>query len=100
MNKLNMWQDSVYSLADVFKEVVVDLRKRFHLFAQLLGALDHIGTCLLLRSTDNTPYKPFAKQNSYHFCVLGKNLSTGQKLSVLGEWDDWLREFPYVQFQQ
>lgn len=28
-------QDIVYSLADVFKEVVVDLRKGFHLFAQL-----------------------------------------------------------------
>lgn len=37
---------------------------------------------------------------SYHCCVLGKNLSTGQKLSVLREWDDWLREFPYVQLQQ
>lgn len=97
MNKLNVWQDSVHSLADVFKEVVVDLRKRFHLFAQLHGALDEIGTCL---STHNAPYKQFAKQNSYHFCVLGKNLSAGQKLSVLGEWDDWLREFPYVQFQQ
>lgn len=40
INKGNIWQDSVYSLADVFKEVVVDLRKRFHLFAQLYCALE------------------------------------------------------------
>lgn len=36
----NMSQDSAYSLANVFKEVIVNLRKRFHLLAQLHGALE------------------------------------------------------------
>lgn len=40
INKYNIWQDGVYSLADVFKEVVVDLRKRFHLLAELCCALE------------------------------------------------------------
>lgn len=32
-------KDSVYTPADVFEKVVVDLRKRFHLFAKLRDSL-------------------------------------------------------------
>lgn len=46
-----MSQGSAYSLANVFKEVIVNLRKRFHLLAQLHGALEERGTCLLVGST-------------------------------------------------
>lgn len=35
----NKLQDTVHLLADVFKEVVVDLRKGFHLFAKFHDAL-------------------------------------------------------------
>lgn len=35
----NKLQDTAHLLADVFKEVVVDLRKGFHLFAKFSDAL-------------------------------------------------------------